>query len=54
MKKALFKKKVWNKDDSEDFGGGVSSILKGNLFEKVGVNIPSVSGEYFQTILKKI
>ncbi|MBF96989.1 MAG: oxygen-dependent coproporphyrinogen oxidase [Pelagibacterales bacterium] len=44
FKKTSFKKKKWNKDNSEDFGGGVSNILSGNLFEKVGVNISTVTG----------
>lgn len=43
-KKTYFKEKKWYKDNSKDFGGGLSSILSGNLFEKVGVNISSVAG----------
>ena len=44
FKKRYFKKKKWYKDNLKDFGGGESSILFGNLFEKVGVNISSVTG----------
>ena len=54
FKKVFFKQKKWKKENSEDFGGGVSSILKGNLFEKVGVNISSVSGEFPDDFKKKI
>ena len=50
----FFKKKVWNKDDSEDFGGGVSNILIGNLFEKVGVNVSSVTGIFPDDFKKNI
>ena len=54
LKKTSFKKKKWFKDDCEDFGGGVSSILKGNLFEKVGVNISSVTGVFPHDFKKNI
>ena len=42
------------KDNSEGFGGGVSNILQGNLFEKVGVNISSVCGEFPEDFKNKI
>ncbi len=42
-----FKKIIWERDPNKnEFGGGVSSILKGNLFEKVGINISTVSGVF--------
>ena len=53
-KNVCFNKKRWNKDGSKDFGGGVSSILKGNLFEKVGVNKSTVSGEFPDDFKNKI
>ena len=34
--------------------GGVSSVLKGNLFEKVGVNISTVSGQFPDDFKHKI
>ena len=54
FKKTYFRKKKWLKDNSEDFGGGVSSILQGNLFEKVGVNISSVTGIFPDDFKKNI
>ena len=53
-KNLYFKKRKWNKDNSKDFGGGTSSILKGNLFEKVGVNISSVSGKFPDNFKNKV
>ena len=49
-----FKRKKWFKDNSEDFGGGESNILMGNLFEKVGVNISSVTGIFPEDFKGKI
>ena len=54
FKKKSFKKKKWFKDNCKDFGGGESSILAGNLFEKVGVNISSVAGVFPDDFKKNI
>ena len=55
FKKKNFKKKEWSRDAKKDeYGGGVSSILKGNLFEKVGVNISTVSGIFPDDFKNKI
>ena len=38
----------------EDGGGGEISLLKGNVFEKAGVNISTVFGEFSDTMRKEI
>ena len=49
-----FKRKYWKRNNKEGYGGGVSSIMKGNLFEKVGVNISTVSGIFPEDFKNKI
>ena len=41
--KGKFERKLWPHKGS---GGGEISIMKGKIFEKVGVNISTVSGEF--------
>lgn len=39
---AMFQREKWNREGG---GGGEMSVMRGNLFEKIGVNISTVSGD---------
>jgi coproporphyrinogen III oxidase len=46
--KAKFEYIPWNREtaDNSEGGGGVRGVMKGKVFEKVGVNVSTVSGEF--------
>jgi coproporphyrinogen III oxidase len=45
---AKFEYTSWNREtaDKSEGGGGVRGVMKGKVFEKVGVNVSTVSGEF--------
>jgi coproporphyrinogen III oxidase len=48
---AKFERKKWEREGG---GGGEMSVMRGNVFEKVGVNISTVFGEFSSQFAKEI
>ena len=55
--KGSFERSTWKRPKNEDGtegGGGVTSVMRGRVFEKVGVNVSTVYGSFSEKFQSQI